>query len=71
MPKQPATDTVTVRLPQGMRDRVVALTGQPFSRIMRYMCTELIKAKETEIAKRREHTGALPESQLKAGDECR
>lgn len=45
-----ADQTVTVRLPAGMRDRVVAATGQPFSRIVRFICTQIVQQREAEIA---------------------
>jgi hypothetical protein len=38
----------TVRLPSGMRDELVAATGQPFSTIVRYMCMELVKRRRAE-----------------------
>lgn len=38
----PADETVTVRLPFGTAARVRAATGQPFSRIVRYMVIALL-----------------------------
>lgn len=45
-----ADQTVTVRLSKGERDRVVALTGQPFSRLVRYVVREIIKREEAKLA---------------------
>jgi hypothetical protein len=52
MPRTTATadETVTVRLPKGTRDRVVALTGQPFSRLVRHIVHEVIKREEAKLA---------------------
>lgn len=39
---QQADETVTVRLPLGTADKVRAATGQPFSRVVRWMVTALL-----------------------------
>jgi hypothetical protein len=50
MPESPnnADQCVTVRLPHGARDELVAATGQPFSRIVRFMVMELLSRKRAE-----------------------
>lgn len=52
-----ADQTVTVRLAKGKRDRVVALTGQPFSRLVRFIVDEVIKREEAKLAQRPEASG--------------
>lgn len=42
-----ADETVTVRLPQGTAARLRAATGQPFSRLMRFLAMEMLKKYET------------------------
>jgi hypothetical protein len=61
---QTADQTVTIRLPLGQRDRLVALTGQPFSRLMRFMVAELIKAEEAKLV-------ALQQAGLPASGDAR
>lgn len=49
MPKDPklvADETVTVRLPAGLANRLRAASGQPFSRLVRYMCIALLEQYE-------------------------
>lgn len=51
MPKSSNVDQcVTVRLPHGIRDELVAATGQPFSRIVRFMVMALLERKRAERA---------------------
>lgn len=38
-----ADQCCTVRLPQGVRDQLVAHYGQPFSTIVRFMCLDLLR----------------------------
>lgn len=37
-----ADETCTVRLPRGTKAKLVAATGQPFSRLMRFIAIELL-----------------------------
>ena len=41
-PRQIADETVTVRLPAGTAAKLRAATGQPFSRLMRYVAIALL-----------------------------
>lgn len=53
MPKDPrlvADETVTVRLPKGVANRLKAASGQPFSRLVRYMCMALLEQYEAKGA---------------------
>lgn len=42
MNKANADETVTVRVPKGTADKVRAATGQPFSRVVRWMVIALL-----------------------------
>lgn len=42
MAKENADETVTVRLPKGAAKKLVAATGQPFSRIVRYVVMQML-----------------------------
>lgn len=46
--QHPADETVTVRLPYGTAQKVRAATGQPFSRIVRFMVTALLNKHAAE-----------------------
>lgn len=48
MPKIPADETVTVRVPKGVPDRVRAATGQSFSRVVRWTVMALLERYEAE-----------------------
>jgi hypothetical protein len=48
MPKANADETHTVRLRKGDAARLKAATGQPFSRIIRFMVQELLAKYEAE-----------------------
>lgn len=52
MPKSTsnADQCCTVRLPHGVRDQLVAATGQNFSTIVRFMCLELLKREKAKRA---------------------
>ena len=41
----------SVRLPVGVKAELVAATGQPFSRIVRFMCMNLLEQKRAERAR--------------------
>jgi hypothetical protein len=48
MAKQTADETVTVRLPKGTARKLVAATGQPFSRLVRFVVLEMLAKYQTE-----------------------
>jgi len=43
MPRVTADDTVTIRVPKGTADKLRAATGQPFSRLMRWIAMALLE----------------------------
>lgn len=48
-----ADETVTVRLPKGTADKLRAATGQPFSRLVRFLVIALLEKKAAEGASAR------------------
>ncbi len=59
MTKSNADETVTVRVPRGTADKVRAATGQPFSRVVRWMVNQLLEkhaaeGKQLELNRARE-----------------
>lgn len=48
MPKENADETVTVRLPKGTARKLVAATGQPFSRIVRFIVMQMLHNYEAQ-----------------------
>lgn len=48
-----AEELCSVRLPAGLKSRVMAASGQPFSRVVRFMCEAYVKAREAELASTR------------------
>lgn len=68
MPKDPklvADETVTVRLPAGVAQRLKAASGQPFSRLVRYMCMALLEQYEAK------NSAVLTETAHEVGDVVR
>lgn len=64
-PKLVADETVTVRLPKGVAQRLKAASGQPFSRLVRYMCIALLEQYERTGAQ------ALTDTAHEVGDVVR
>jgi len=48
MKKSNADETVTVRVPKGTADKVRAATGQPFSRVVRWMVMQVLEKHAAE-----------------------
>lgn len=48
MARENADETVTVRLPKGAARKLVAATGQPFSRIVRFIVMQMLSNYEAQ-----------------------
>lgn len=48
MSRQNADETVTVRMPAGTADKLRAITGQPFSRLVRFTMLALLDKYQRE-----------------------
>lgn len=71
MARETADETVTVRLPPGLADKIRALTGQPFSTVVRWMCVQLVERKTAELNAKEEARVAVQTAVGEALDDQR